>query len=511
MIRLPLRLALGTLLCLAAMPNWAARADAADLQGPEQAETAASVEGLLVRRYDRGAAPAIGEAERTVMPLLDARTTAGQSAATIVRLKRLMVHAMFEHDRRTQHCNALRFGFRMEPAPYALALPVCSRMADASQDLCALFQERQPAIEQVMGNFSRLYADPRLALDAGDIGFWRRTLACGAAPPARAARAEAPLRPSLRYMTELLAFYSERTLRGRPAFDGETERAVADYDSIGGLEYRWRLQSQCPRSSHTDGGLLQTMECAATGERERDAAASHGAAIAAADPDPLLRRLYPTVSPQLAQAERAVTPLLDLRTTAGEDQARLAALKLLMVQALFERDRRTLLCNELLEIWRMEPQPYMLALPICRRGPDDSQDLCALFRQRQPAIERVMRNFAGLYADQRLALGAEDIGFWHRTLACGPANARPPTARAATPPRSAVRYTSDMLALLSGGTLQGRAAFDDETVRDLADYGPDGGLEYRQALQAHCRTQSRYDSGLLRTIECTAAGLRERT
>ena len=112
-----------------------------------------------------------------------------------------------------------------------LALPICRAGPDTSRDLCALFDARAPAIAGLMDRFATLYADPRLALDADDPGFWRRAFGC--AEPA----ASPPMpREKFRPISELLTTIADRQLRGLEPLDGpastEWTELIGDFGDL---------------------------------------------------------------------------------------------------------------------------------------------------------------------------------------------------------------------------------------------------------------------------------------
>lgn len=506
---LPLASLTGWLLALGLFLVWpnAGRAE------QPSASAATSADRLLNAYYDRAVDRELDQAGRALVPLLGRATTADLDPRAVVSLRRMMVFAMLEDDRRAFYCNKLAARWWREAGPLSLALPVCRHGLDTTQDLCVLFEERRPAIEAAMRGFAQLYRDPRLALEPADQRFWSQALACGVARDGTRTfvplgdvpvvpLVEQPRAPpiTVRYASELLAAFLQEPLP--PPDDPSLERQIAGYDRLSMRAYRGHLDSFCPHAAEDDVGLLRAMECAATGLREP---ATQRTGRAGGDAAALIRRYYdPAPMNGLAAAERAFIPALARPTTANLGPAEAARLKRLMVFVLFEHERRTDYCNALGETWRAEPMALYLALPICRDGPDTSRNLCALFDARAQALARLMDRFATLYADRRLALDAGDLGFWRRALDC----AEPATAPARMP-RAKFRPISELLTTIADRQLQGLEPLDGPASTEWTELIGDFGT-YRNVLRTRCAAGSSVDESLLRTMECRAAGHRER-
>lgn len=477
------------------------------------APAAADVDSLLARYYDPGIGARLDQAGRALQPMLDERSTARAPEGTIAGLRRMMVFALFEDDRRTFYCNRLAARWWDEAGPLSLALPVCRHGLDTTQDLCILFDERRPALDAAMRGFARRYGDPRLALGSDDRRFWNEALACGAARDGTRTfvplagvpvvpLTEEPRAPptTVRYVSELLASFLQGPLP--PPDDPALERQIAGYDRVSMRAYRGHLDSFCPHAAEHGVGLLRAMECVATGNREPVAAPG---TRPAGDVSALIRHHYdPAPMNGLGQAERAFIPALARPTTASLGQAEAARLKRLMVFVLFEHERRTNYCNALGETWRAERLALYFALPICRAGPDTSQDLCALFSDRAPAIAGLMGRFATLYADPRLALDAGDLAFWRRTFGC-----REPAAVSAPMPRTQIRPITELLTIIADRQLQGLEPLDRATTREWGELIGDFDT-FRNVLRMRCGRSPSDDESLLQTMECRAAGHRER-
>lgn len=239
---------------------------------------------------------------------------------------------------------------------------------------------------------------------------------------------------------------------------------------------------------------------AASGDRLPSPAA---AARVEASVNQLIMRVYDkTPSRNLERVEKTFIPILGLKTTLDKSDALLSDLKKLMLHVALEHDRRTYYCNALAGEWNREADLRNRSLPVCTVTIDERQNQCALFNNRLSALRRMMSSFAKLYADERMNIGENDVLFWRKALVCEAGITEPP------PPED-LRYISDLLVEFSAANLAGDEPLDPKRNQDIAEFQYVAMGRYRSALQNACALSPKWDTGLLRTMECRASGLRE--
>lgn len=208
------------------------------------------------------------------------------------------------------------------------------------------------------------------------------------------------------------------------------------------------------------------------------------------------------VKEHLERLEQKFAPLLLRKTTSGSSDSALRDLKMLMVHAVLQHDIKTYYCNALDAEWSHEPILRDRAHSVCTRTTDEHQSLCAVFRNRLPALRNMMRSFAALYRDERLHVEEKDIAFWKQILSCGNESEE-------LPPPGDLRYISDLLTQFATAQLAGNIALDPRRNQEFAEYRDVAMGKYRYTLIKECALAPKYDRGILRTMECRAAGLRK--
>ncbi|MBV9931476.1 MAG: hypothetical protein JO013_11100 [Alphaproteobacteria bacterium] len=248
---------LGLFLLLLALGGPAPAAPAqepARLAGPE-------LQAGLRAYYRHDLEEALRRTERGAIPLLDLQTTAHESDATVADLRRTMVYAALEHDRRTWFGNRTSSAVSLDPNGAATAYSVCRNARETGEQLCTVVESRWPALKRMMADFARLLRDRRLEVDAADQAFWSEAAGC----PAR--RLWEPPFEELHYISDMLTDFIARQEAGRPTLDHKRAGEVGEYYYVTTGRFYNALFNYCAHDSSNDPDLLTAMECRAAGLR----------------------------------------------------------------------------------------------------------------------------------------------------------------------------------------------------------------------------------------------------